>query len=179
MLTHRTSRKAALAVAIAAAGVSMVTTAPAQASSPLNVYVGNNCAMYPQDCNGNDMVGGGLFVYYHSRTGSALLPSGSFAVFYGNVYNYASDTREINEQVYIYHYVYFSGGGDGSGQAVKNNAAAAISCSTITRDNYRIYYNSGYTGHSQEFDSAYYCLEAPAINLDSTLKNENASQHWA
>jgi hypothetical protein len=177
--TSRTSHKLALAVVTAAAGVSMVTTAPAQASAPLNVYVSNNCGMYPQDCSGADMVGGGLYVYYHSRTGSALRPSGSYAVFYGDVYNYATDTTEIGAQTYIYHYVYFSGKGDGSGQAVKNNAAAAISCSTITRDNYRIYYNSGYTGHSQEFDAAYYCLDAPAINLDSTLKNENASQHWA
>jgi hypothetical protein len=118
-----------------------------------------------------------VFLYYHSRTGSARLPSGSYAVFYGNAHNYASDTREINEQVHIHHYVYFSGKGSGSGRAVKNNAAAAISCSTITRDNYRIHYGSGCTGHSQEFDAADYCLEArPSI---STRRSRTKMPHWA
>ncbi|WNI16188.1 hypothetical protein [Actinacidiphila sp. ITFR-21] len=168
-----------MAAVVAAAGVSAVTTAPAHASPPLNVYVGNNCGMYPQDCDGNDMVGGGLYLFYHSRTGSAQFPTGSNAVFYGDVYNYASDTGQVGERTYVYHYEFFAGKGEGSGEPVKNNAAAAVSCSTVTRDDYRIYYNSGYTGHSQEFDAAYYCLDAPAINLDSTLTNENASQHWA
>jgi hypothetical protein len=56
--------------------------------------------------------------------------------------------------------------GSGDGQGVKNNAAAALNGDSVTNT---VYYNTGYVGASQSFRAG------SAANLNSTLKNENAS----
>ncbi|CAL9502738.1 hypothetical protein SUDANB176_03476 [Streptomyces sp. enrichment culture] len=63
-------------------------------------------------------------------------------------------------------------GAEGSGQALKNNAASVANneCSVSNR----VYYNSGYQGTSETFSpgcGSYW----PASNLKAELKNENAS----
>lgn len=103
-------------------------------------------------------------------------PTGSFASFYGNIYNHGyTDVPARGTNVFIrYVFVFAAGEGDGSGAAVKNNAASANDCSTV--DQYRVYYNSGYAGHSQLISHVYGCTGS--YNLDSTLKNNNASSHF-
>ncbi|MFJ2847529.1 hypothetical protein ACIPD2_38790 [Streptomyces griseofuscus] len=115
---------------------------------------------------------------YHSvDTSGEGNPSGSFASFYGNVYDhgYEDVPARGTDVFYRYVFVFASGQGDGSGKAVKNNAASANNCSTV--DGYRVYYNSGYAGHSQSIPHYYGC--GSSTNLDSTLKNNNASSHFA
>jgi len=68
--------------------------------------------------------------------------------------------------------VWVFGAGNGAGQAVKNNAASAENNSS-TYD-YTIYYNSNYQGASQTIGDL--AWENDIVNLDSTLKNNNASQ---
>ncbi len=63
-----------------------------------------------------------------------------------------------------------AGGSNGAGYAVKNNAASVQNWDNyVTGD---VYYNSNQQGAVQKF-SAF-----TAGNLNSTLKNENASQGW-
>jgi hypothetical protein len=67
-------------------------------------------------------------------------------------------------------FVAWSGGNAGAGQGVKNNAASVQNWDTgVTGD---VYYNSNQQGARQQF--------APftAGDLNSTLKNQNASQGW-
>lgn len=171
-------RRALAAAATASAGISLFVAAPAHATGPAaDVWVSNNCAMYPSACDGTAM-NAGVILFFHSLTTADGYPKGSYARLYGDVYDYAYDTVEVNTRVIRYHYQFLPNSGDGSGVAVKNNAAAANSCSFTARETYRIYYNSGYAGHSQEILPGYYC-DNGTVNLDSTLKNENASQHWA
>lgn len=65
----------------------------------------------------------------------------------------------------------WSGGDAGAGQAVKNNAASVQNydpkCTAI------VYYNSNQAGASQKIGPD------DEANLNSTLKNENASQGWS
>lgn len=173
MVFHSIASRAAVFTAAAAAlALPVVGASPAGAAT---YSAWNNCAMYPVQCDDEYGPGSGMMLFYHSTSDSYSYPSGSFAYFYGDVYNYAGDTVSGN----TYHYIFKSGLGDGSGQAVKNNAASAQNCNDDgTLNDYRIYYNSGYAGHSQIFGHGYWC-DAPIINLDSTLKNENASQHFA
>lgn len=172
--TIRTSRIGTAVVVMAAAATLPILTAGPASAATLNYNVSSNCATYPEHCSGGEVVDDPLYVNYHSADSNGNV-SGSFAEFYGDVYNYASDTTHSENTDYVYHYVFLSGYGDGSGQAVKNNAASANNCSTV--DGYRIYYSSGYSGHSQYIDHYYGC--SFNVNLDSTLKNENASQHFA
>ncbi|MFE6836810.1 hypothetical protein ACFVFI_18510 [Streptomyces sp. NPDC057705] len=61
---------------------------------------------------------------------------------------------------------------EGDGQGVKNNAASASNGECVA--DYRVYYNSGYSGPSQSFSPN--CGDYwPAENLGSGLYNENAS----
>ncbi|MFF1411554.1 hypothetical protein ACFVX6_17500 [Streptomyces sp. NPDC058289] len=61
---------------------------------------------------------------------------------------------------------------EGNGQAVKNNAASGVNGECSAR--YRVYFNSGYSGASQEFLPT--CGDYwPAENLVAGLHNENAS----
>jgi hypothetical protein len=113
---------------------------------------------------------------YHSVASSGNgNPSGSFAEFYGDIYDHAGTQVYQGSSLVQYTYVFYSGYGDGSGQNVKNNSGSANDCSEV--DGYRVYYNSGYAGHSQSIPHYFGC--GSSTNLDSTLYNENASSHFA
>ncbi|WP_369392376.1 hypothetical protein AB5J72_35920 [Streptomyces sp. CG1] len=161
-----------VAAALATVGSALLYGAgPASADIIGTKRVSDNCVI--DGCSQGD-----LYIYYHSVANSGEgNPSGSFAQFYGNVYDQGSEdvpARGTNV-FWRYLFVYYSGYGDGSGQGVKNNAAAADNCSST--DGYRIYYNSGFTGHSQSIPHYFGC--GSSTNLDSTLKNNNASSHFA
>lgn len=101
----------------------------------------------------------------------------SWATFWGNVYDYYGSSRYQGSTLTTYRYV-FNSNGKGAGQYVKNNAGSAQNCSS--QNNYRVYYNSGYEGHSQYFPHRdVYAGECTWYDLDSTLKNDEASQHFA
>lgn len=169
----RTSRIGALAAVCAAVAAPVLAASPASATT-ITYNVSSNCVIYPTHCYDGEVTDDPLYVNYHSANSSGEV-SGGFAEFYGNVYNYDGDTTHSEGIDYKYHYVYLTGYGDGGNQAVKNNAGSANNCSTV--DGYRIYYSSGYGGHSQSIPHYYGC--SFNVNLDSTLKNENASQHFA
>ncbi|MEV4426421.1 hypothetical protein ACN9M0_13875 [Streptomyces sp. R-07] len=164
------ARVGATAAAAAAAALTMLYGAtPAAAVS--TEYVSDNCDF--MNCTEGD-----LYMYYHSLTTESGDPSGSWARFYGNIYNHAGTTVSYNgtdSGTVNYVYVFAANYGDGSGQLVKNNAAAANNCSAV--DGYRVYYNSGYAGHSQSIPHYWSC--GTSTNLDATLKNNNASSHFA
>ena len=106
-----------------------------------------------------------LELYYNSNE------SGASAYFHGNINNYAGYS-EYCEEATVCEYVYVFSEGNGSGQAVKNNAASGHNDSGVYE--FTVFYNSGYSGPSQTFGVEY--SGASAQNLNSTLKNENASQ---
>ncbi|WP_426364219.1 hypothetical protein [Streptomyces sp. E-08] len=166
----RTRMGATAAAAAAAALATVYAATPAAAVS--TQYVSDNCDY--RGCTEGD-----LYLNYHSVADSGNgNPSGSFARFYGNQYNHAGETISYNGTdagTVNYVFVFASGQGDGAGQLVKNNAASANNCSTV--DGYRVYYNSGYAGHSQSIPHYWAC--ASSTNLDATLKNNNASSHFA
>jgi hypothetical protein len=174
--TSRITQAALTAAACAAAATQIVAASPASATT-YTYNASDNCGVYPLRCATYGHPDSGLTLYYHSvPSGVLTAPDGSYADFYGNVANYDHDDVTADGFTTRYHYVFHSGAGDGSGQAVKNNAASVRNCGP---DNYRIYYNSGYAGHSQLFSSNTNCtLNGYYVNLDSTLKNNNASQHF-
>ncbi len=63
----------------------------------------------------------------------------------------------------------FKGSGAGAGTCIKNNAASVWNRSSKT---VRVYFNTGYAGASEDF------APGAKVNLDSTLKNENASHQF-
>lgn len=162
------ARFGAVAAAAAALAAPLVTATPASASGYPTYYVSDNCAVHPTYCYYGSI--NGLTLYYNSIIPGYPYASGSTATFASSVYNYAGDTVSNIKYVYIFQQNF----GNGSGQAVKNNAAAVSTCGAL--DNYRVYYNSGYAGHSQTFPKNNCAYD---YNLDSTLKNNNASQHIA
>ncbi|MFC1419089.1 hypothetical protein [Streptacidiphilus cavernicola] len=117
----------------------------------------------------------GLELYYNSNEGGAA------AFMCSDVYDYAGYVYSPNGAVADHVTYVFSSkyaGSAGNGVALKNNAASAEAQWGAFSGNipgyYMVYYNSGYAGHSQYFGA----LDnggAPA-NLDSTLKNNEASQ---
>ncbi len=162
------TRLISAAAAFVALGSFFVSTGPAAAITP--VKVSSNCDVQGYSCEGD------LFMNYHSVANSGEEnPDGSFASFYGDVPDHAGVSVYNDAGMVDYEYVFASGQGDGSGQAVKNNAASADNCSDV--DGYRVYYKSGYAGHSQAIPHYYGC--SASTNLDATLKNENASSHFA
>ncbi len=93
---------------------------------------------------------GEFCLYYNSdRTGSLADFSGSIAD-YGGTYKFIS-------------------AGAGQGQLVKNQAA---SVRNRTFGNVTVFYNSGYAGSSQTI------APGAAVNLNTTLKNQNASHRF-
>ncbi|MEU3345589.1 hypothetical protein ABZ723_11430 [Streptomyces sp. NPDC006700] len=163
-------RRLGTAAAAMAAFGSAALYGAGPAAADTTKYVSDNCDF--MNCSEGD-----LYVNYHSVASSGNgNPSGSFAAFYGNIPDYAGAYVSYNgATVTHYIYVFASGQGDGSGQLVKNNGASANNCSTV--DGYRVYYNSGYAGHSQSIPHYYGC--ASSTNFDATLKNNNASSHFA
>ncbi|MEV5570595.1 peptidase inhibitor family I36 protein [Spirillospora sp. NPDC052269] len=97
---------------------------------------------------------GEFCLYYNSNQG------GSVSDFTGSVSDYGAKQPSCYD---------FKGAGAGRGICVKNNAASVWNRTggTVT-----VYYNSRYGGHSQSFGSGV------RANLDSTLKNENASHQF-
>lgn len=172
----RTSWAAAVgAAAFAAVSLQLLNPAPAGAAdSVVNYYVTDDCWKYPSSESCAD--GNGLWLFFHSVTDPTADAPGGNSVFYGSISNYDYDSTVSDGTIYRYHYVFGPGvvNNDGVGKSVKNNAAAAIACGP---DSYRVYYNSQYSGPSQFI--GYHQLCGITTNLNSTLKNENASQHIA
>ncbi|WP_433893569.1 hypothetical protein [Streptomyces sp. CA-111067] len=157
-MNTRTFRRAALSmtsVGALVAGLALFSgAAQAGAAEPVTIYykVGNTN-------NYTDA----LEVYYNSNN------AGAVALFTGNVPNYAGYTSGSNYYTYIFD---TDTAYSGHGQAVKNNVAS-VSNESSTHD-FRVYYNSGYAGPSQLIPET--GSSGSATNLNSTLKNENASQ---
>ncbi|MEW1675386.1 hypothetical protein AB0O47_19370 [Streptomyces noursei] len=121
---------------------------------------------------------GDLWVLYNTKANAVV--DGryvtSWATFYGNVYDYYGTSQYQGTTLTTYRYV-FNGNGKGAWQYVKNNAGSVENCSTV--DNYRVYFNSGHVGHSQYFPHRGAYAGCTIVNLDSTLHDNNASQHFA
>ncbi|MBV2155172.1 hypothetical protein [Kitasatospora sp. SUK 42] len=169
------STTAKFAKAARAAVVTLAVAAPfvLAGQAHADVYVSNNCGWQSSsDCRTDNNV---LIISYNSNAGDGGNSSSS-AKFFGNVPDYAGENvLNGNQSGYtFYRYVFSGGNGSGNGVAVKNNAAAAKGCPSTV--NYRVYYNSNYGGHSQLIPGSWGCYAG--TNLDSTLKNNNASQHW-
>ncbi|MBO1413164.1 hypothetical protein [Streptomyces sp. FH025] len=165
--TVKFAKAARAAVVTLAVAAPLVLAGQASAAVPIS----NNCGWQSSsDCSNGDNV---LIISYNSNGGDGGNYSSS-AKFFGNVPDYAGDTIYSGMTVTDYRYVFSGGNGSGNGVAVKNNAAAAKGCPSTV--NYRIYYNSNYGGHSQLIPGSWGCYAG--TNLDSTLKNNNASQHW-
>ncbi|TQF04049.1 hypothetical protein E6W39_19705 [Kitasatospora acidiphila] len=169
-ITLRASRALGLfAAAVGLVGPLAMST-PASAAT-VNNYVSNNCnTANTADCwNGVSV----LYVFYsqvdaNGYTGSAR------SDFYGDVSNYSYDVS-TSEGTNTYWNYRFGNGGSGDGQPVRNDAASALACGSTT--NYRVYYSTGYQGSSQYISGDWGCNNG--VNLESWLRNENASQHWS
>ena len=97
----------------------------------------------------------GEFCYYYNSN-----EAGSVSDFTGSLANYGTTQPTCYE---------FKGPGNGKGLCIKNNAASVWNHSSKT---VRVYYNSNYAGHYQDFKAG------AKGNLDSTLKNNNASHKF-
>ncbi|WP_405643088.1 hypothetical protein [Streptomyces uncialis] len=175
------NKRAQFALA-AAAGTIVAVLGPAQSASAAipTQNADSNC-----DYRSCPVGHAGQFhLHYNSKENDGYY-SGT-ASFYGNVTNYAGETYGHNGGANPVHYKFVFGknsaglNGPGTGQAVKNNAASAENCSPW--DSYRVYFNSGYQGSSQYFshtNGSHLCAGGVHMNLNATLKNNNASQHFA
>lgn len=170
MKTTSARVKIGAAVSALAAGAAVLVSA-GTAEAATTVKVTSNCDVYGVNCDGD------IWMVYNSKEIAVVdgVIKSSYATFYGNIPDFAGRSKYVGSTLYNYVYV-FGNGGNGAGQAVKNNAASVRNCSSV--DNYRVYYYSDFDGHSQYFAHAspYNC---PFVNLDSTLKNENASLHFS
>jgi len=150
-------------VSAVAAGAAIVGLAsPASAAT---VYVSDECT-----ASGNARC---MTLFYNSQAGSIW--ASSCFISNKDIYNFSGNYGEGTTYVYVFdgrdlitNYLGYCENGSGSGSPVKNNAAAGSN--TLSGNTVRIYYNSGYAGPYQSF--------APGSikNLNSTLKNQNASQ---
>ena len=97
----------------------------------------------------------GEFCYYYNSDNA-----GSVSDFTGSLDDYGTTQPSCYD---------FKGAGNGQGVCVKNNAASVWNRSSKA---VRVYFNSGYSGSYQEFAAG------AKANLNSTLKNENASHRF-
>ena len=97
---------------------------------------------------------GEVCFYYNSSY------AGSMSDFSASVANYGTDPATC--------YV-FKSAGAGQGQCIKNNVASVRNKSSLP---VTVYYNSSYTGSAQKINAG------TAVNLNSTLKNNNASHRF-
>ncbi|MFI0404928.1 peptidase inhibitor family I36 protein [Actinomadura sp. 3N508] len=97
----------------------------------------------------------GEFCYYYN-SGNA----GSISDFTSSVADYGTEQPSCYD---------FKGAGNGKGKCVKNNAASVWNRSSKT---VRVYFNSNYGGSYQDFKAG------AKGNLNSTLKNQNASHRF-
>lgn len=158
---------------------SLMFFVPAQSSmADSNENVSDNCDVYNSGCSYGD-----LDIHYNTIAYDGYYSA--IASFYGNVYNYAGQDVSPNGATVI-HYKFVFGkninnvSASGTGVAVKNQGGSVENCAPA--DSYRIYFNSGYAGSSQYFQSTYgalYCQSSKYVDLNSTLHNNNASQHFA
>ncbi|TDB81651.1 cell surface protein [Actinomadura sp. KC216] len=98
----------------------------------------------------------GEFCYYFN-SGNA----GSISDFTSSVDDYGTEQPSCYD---------FKGAGNGKGKCIKNNAASVWNRSSKT---VRVYYNSNYGGAYQDFKAG------AKGNLNSTLKNQNASHQFS
>jgi murein DD-endopeptidase MepM/ murein hydrolase activator NlpD len=98
----------------------------------------------------------GEFCYYFNSDNQ-----GSVSDFTGSVADYGTTQPSCYD---------FKGAGNGKGQCVKNAAASVWNRSTKT---VRVHYNSNYGGSYQDFKAG------AKGNLNSTLKNQNASHQFS
>lgn len=163
----RIALKSGLAMSMAALGTVLATAVPAHAVD--NVYVSDACSSSDNSrC---------FALMYNSQAGgiwasSCFLTDENIPDLAGYFVNNGVNGEQV---VYVFdsrtlggNYVAaYCDNGSGSGQPVKNNAAAGSN--GLVSSTARVYYNSGYAGPSQDFGPT------DTDNLDSTLKNEDAS----
>ncbi|MEV0588643.1 peptidase inhibitor family I36 protein [Nonomuraea sp. NPDC050310] len=98
----------------------------------------------------------GEFCYYFNSNNQ-----GSVSDFTGSIADYATTQPTCYD---------FKGPGAGKGQCIKNSAASVWNRSSKT---VRVYFNTGHAGSYQDFGAG------ARGNLNSTLKNQNASHQFA
>lgn len=103
----------------------------------------------------NGVCDSGEFCYYFNSNNK-----GSISDFTGSVADYGTKQPSCYD---------FKGVGNGKGKCVKNNAASVWNRSGKTA---RVYFNSNYSGKYQDFKPG------AKGNLDSSLKNQNASHQF-
>jgi hypothetical protein len=169
MKSIRFKRKmSALATSFVAVMAVMATAGPAHAAE---FKVTENCDVPWITCSSGDLV-----LWYNSKE---IVQDGdsAFTAFYGDVYDHWGTSQYQGSTLSTYRYV-FGHGGNGNGQYTKNNAASVENSSEV--DNYRVYYNSGYSGTSQYFaKNDLWDGQDNLVNLITALKNNNASSHFA
>jgi len=128
-------------------GVALVAAlSPAGAASAATKHVGTIAGVETR-CNNSIYT---LCLYYNSGANTAYWGTSD------NVSNLAGET-------------FFSGTGAGSGQAVKNNAAAA-SCDLLTTGKCWIFYNSGYAGNADYLNGQETGQLSYTYNEDASVK---------
>jgi hypothetical protein len=164
--------RSALAVSLSSAAALFSLTVPAYADSNVitTAYKSDECS----SSNNNHC----FALLYNSQAtvtwnGACFLTDKSIPDLDG----YYTSGGEIQHTVYvfaIYHlnFDYYNlddkcYNGNGTGQPVKNNAAAADNA--LVGHTARVYYNSGYAGPSQDVSPG------QIMDFNSTLKNEDAS----
>ncbi len=151
-MAARISRRRSIALTLATTAlIGAASLGMAQQASATTVYVSNNG--YASDDPGL------FFLTYNSND------VGAEAWFNGNVPDYAGSGDEV--------YVFQQGGGNGEGQAVKNNAAYGLNSNVA--DSYTVYYSSSYQGAAEVYYPEDYGFSEG--NLDAALKNNEASQY--
>jgi hypothetical protein len=145
-------------MAIAAGGLAIAPQA--EASGVHTYYLSNECdGLGTQDC-----VYYGTTMRFNSNEEGAAFPFAKDIPNFGGYSTTYNGGLDVNNYIYVYEPL--DGWTAGQGQAVKNNAASVNNGSTCK---VRIYYNSYYSG-------AYQTIGVNTnANLNSTLKNENAS----
>lgn len=170
-MTCMRRRVKASATVLAATAARLVTAVPAHAGT---FNVTSNCDVPWANCSNEPA----LWEMHNSK--SLSLSGGSYttswAEFWGDVYDYDGTGEYQGSTLETYRYV-SNGNGSGSGQYVKNNAGSMQSCSEVS--NYRVYFDSGYGGHSQYIPHRDAYADCVWYDLDSTLKNNEASQCFA
>ncbi|MEU3983944.1 hypothetical protein AB0F77_28340 [Streptomyces sp. NPDC026672] len=144
--------------AVAAVGLAAPSASAANYSSDECSASGNNrCFTLFYNSQAGAIFASSCFVANRDLPDLAGGPSGNGTTYY----NYVFDARDL-----ITNDLGYCDNGSGSGQPVKNNAAAG---SNTLGSTVRVYYNSGYGGPYQSF------APGEIKNLNSQLKNENAS----
>ncbi|MFC1431421.1 hypothetical protein ACEZDB_12285 [Streptacidiphilus sp. N1-3] len=151
-LNSRTATLVAVGGMIAATSVFGATSASA------TVTVSTNCNWT-----------GGLYLRYNSDF------KGAEADICNDLFDYAGWSVYNGSSLDTAHLVFAAGDGGsaGAGTSVKNNAAAVANWSATAGVSYTVYFHSGYSGAAQSIPWTH---DGYPVNLNSSLKNNNASQ---